>query len=256
MVYTVTMFTVKQLSRLAGVTPRTLHYYHEIGLLKPSRIGDNGYRYYGEEAILRLQQILLFRKMDVPLEEIKRLLARPDFDVAQELEKHRKTILRKIDQLNRVVKTVDETMMYLKGVKQMSPKQLFSGLSDEQQAEYEKEAMQMYGPEVVRASNKKWKQYSEAEKQRIGEEGNQIYAELSLVMPEGVESAKVQAIVERWRRHIEYFWTPNEDQLLGLADLYNEDARFKANFDKMDPRLAAFFKEAVTEYVKRLKKKG
>ena len=62
------MFTVKQLSKLAGVTPRTLHHYDAIGLLKPSRIGDNGYRYYEQESLLRLQQILFYRELDIPLD--------------------------------------------------------------------------------------------------------------------------------------------------------------------------------------------
>jgi DNA-binding transcriptional MerR regulator len=74
------MFTVKKLAKLAGITPRTLHYYDEIGLLKPSRIGDNGYRYYGEESLLRLQQILLYRQLDMPLGRIKVMLDRPDFE--------------------------------------------------------------------------------------------------------------------------------------------------------------------------------
>ena len=63
------MFTVKQLSKMAGVTPRTLRHYDDIGLLKPSRVGDNGYRYYGEESILRLQQILFYRELNMPLED-------------------------------------------------------------------------------------------------------------------------------------------------------------------------------------------
>ena len=75
------MFTVKQLSTLAGVTPRTLHHYDEIGLLKPSRIGENGYRYYGEEALLKLQQILFYRELDISLDEIKKIMGRRDFDV-------------------------------------------------------------------------------------------------------------------------------------------------------------------------------
>ena len=68
------MYTVKQLSKLTGVTPRTLHYYDEIGLLKPSRTGDNGYRYYGEGPLLRLQQILLYRELDLPLAEIRAIM--------------------------------------------------------------------------------------------------------------------------------------------------------------------------------------
>jgi MerR family transcriptional regulator, thiopeptide resistance regulator len=250
------MYTVKTLAKLAGVTPRTLHYYDEIGLLKPSRVGDNGYRYYGEAAVLRLQQILLFRKMDVPLETIKSLMERPDFDAQEALAEHRKALVQRIVALQGLVQTVDETMLYLQGVKKMSDKQLFSGLSDEQQAEYEKEAMQTYDPEVVKASNRKWKNYSVVEKQRINDEGNQIYADLLAAMPAGAKSAQVQAIIERWRQHMNAFWTPNAEQLLGLADLYNEDPRFKANFDRLDPRLAEFMRSAVKEYVRRIKVNG
>ena len=84
------MYTVKQLSKLAGVTPRTLHHYDQIGLLKPSRVGENGYRYYGEESLLRLQQILLYRELDLPLEDIKKIMGRRDFDVLGALRSHRK----------------------------------------------------------------------------------------------------------------------------------------------------------------------
>jgi DNA-binding transcriptional MerR regulator len=79
------MLTVKKLSRLAGITPRTLHYYDEIGLLKPTRVGENGYRYYGEDALLRLQQILLYRQMDMPLASIQKIMGRRDFDVLSAL---------------------------------------------------------------------------------------------------------------------------------------------------------------------------
>jgi len=250
------MYTVTVLAKLAGVTPRTLHYYDEIGLLKPSRVGDNGYRYYGEEAVLRLQQVLLFRKMDVPLETIKAMMERPDFDAQEALAGHRKALMQQIATLKALGQTVDETMLYLQGVKKMSDKQLFDGLSDEQQAEYEKEAMQTYDPEVVKASNRKWKNYSAAEKERINDEGNQIYADLLAAIPAGIQSAQVQAIVERWRRHMNAFWTPNAEQLLGLADLYNEDPRFKANFDRLDPRLAEFMRSAVKEYVRTVRVNG
>lgn len=249
MLYTVGMYTVKALAKLAGVTPRTLHFYDEIGLLKPSQVGDNGYRYYGEEAVLRLQQILLFRKMDVPLETIKSLMGRPNFDMQVALVEHRKALLQRIDALNELVQTVDETMAYLKGDREMSNTQLFHGLSEEQQAEYEKEAMQTYDPAIVKASNEKYKKLSPAEKQRIAEEGNQVYDEMAAAMSAGPNSAQAQAAVEHWRRHMNYFWTPNAEQMLGLADLYNNDPRFKANIDKVAPGLAEFTREAIKVYV-------
>src|SRR5512136_1368037 len=109
------MFTVKQLSRMAGITPRTLHHYDEIGLLKPSRIGANGYRYYGEEALLRLQQILLYRELDMPLDNIKEIMGRRDFDVLSALESHKAELRRRISQMERIITTVDDTILHLKG---------------------------------------------------------------------------------------------------------------------------------------------
>ena len=135
----------------------------------------------------------------------------------------------------------------------MNTSQLFHGLSEEQQAEYEKEAMQMYDPEMVKACNRKWKMLSEEDKQRIADEGNQIYADMAAAIPAGAGSVQAQAGVEHWRKHLNYFWTPNPEQLLGLADLYNDDPRFKANIDKIAPGLAEFMREAIKVYVERLK---
>ena len=250
------MYTVKQLSKLAGITPRTLHYYDEIGLLTPSRVGENGYRYYAEEALLRLQQILFYRELDMPLEDIKTLMGRRDFDVLGALASHREALRRRIAHMERLIETVDRTILHLKGKKKMSQKQFFEAFSDEQQAEYEKEAMQMYDPATVKASAKKWKSYTAAEKQRSGAEGQAVDAALVAAMPHGAASHQAQAGVERWRRHLEYFWSPNDAQLLGLAEGYNTDPRFKANFDKIDPGMAGFVREAVKVYVEGRKKKA
>jgi len=249
MVYSSAMFTVKQLSDLAGVTPRTLHHYDQIGLLKPSHKGDNGYRYYGEESILRLQQILFYRELGFPLEEIKKIIGRRDFEILSALETHKAELGKRIARLEGLIETVDNTISYLKGQKEMSKKQLFEAFSDEQQAEYEKEVMQKYDPATVKTSSKKWKSYTPAEKQRIADEGNAAYEAIVTAMPKGASSPEAQAGVELWRKHMDYFWTPNLDQLVGLAEMYNDDPRFKANFDKIDPHLAEFMREAVKYYV-------
>ena len=245
------MLTVKQVCNLAGLTPRTLHYYDQIGLFKPARVGKNGYRCYSEDSVLLLQQILLYRALDMPLEEIRRIIKRRDFEALGALETHSRELGKRIARLERLQVTVDSTILHLKGVRPMSQKQFFEGFSDEQQAEYEKEAMQRYDPEIVKASNKKWEAYTPAEKQRIGDEGNAVYAGLLEAMPRGPASPEAQACVERWRRHMEYFWTPSYEQLLGIAEGYNNELRFKANFDKIDPRLAPFVRDAVRVYVER-----
>ena len=248
------MFTVKQLSKLAGVTPRTLHHYDEIGLLKPSRVGDNGYRYYGEDAVLRLQQILYYRELGIPLEDIKKIMGRRDFDILGALHSHKDALKKQVTRLNNLIRTVDNTIDYLKGNKEMSNKQLFEAFSDEQQAEYEKEIMEKYDPATVKAASKKWKEYTAEDKKRMGEEADALYRDLLLAIPKGAASAEAQSCVERWRRFIEYFWIPNDEQLAGLADLYNEDPRFKANFDKIDIRLAGFLREAIDIYVENRRK--
>ena len=131
----------------------------------------------------------------------------------------------------------------------MSEKGLFEGFSEEEQASYALEAEQLYDPETVRESNRKWKAYPASKKEAILAEGKAIYTEMIAVMPKGAASQEAQAMVERWRRHMDYFWTPSLHQLLALANGYNDDPRFKANFDKLHPRLAEFMREAVQVYV-------
>ncbi len=246
--------TVKQLSKLAGVTPRTLHHYDQIGLLKPSRVGDNGYRYYGEESVLRLQQILFYRELGIPLEDIKKIMGRRDFDVMGALRSHKEALQKQVARLNRLINTVDNTINNLKGNNTMSNKAYFEGFSEEEQEKYAAEAEQLYDAESVRESNRKWKSYSTAKKEAIMEEGKTIYLDLIAAMPKGAASPEVQALIERWRKHMDYFWTPRLEQLLALANGYNDDPRFKTNFDKMHPQLAEFMREAVQVYVANQKK--
>jgi hypothetical protein len=148
---------------------------------------------------------------------------------------------------------VDITLDYLKGEKQMSSKDLFSGFSEEEQEKFALEAEQKYDIETVRVSNKKWRAYSKEEKDRIMAEGKNIYISLIAVIPRGVDDPQVQTLIARWHRHVEHFWKPTNDQLLALAKGYSGDPRFKVNFDKLDPRLANFMGAAVKVYVENRK---
>ncbi len=245
------MFTVKQLSQMAGVSPRTLHYYDEIGLLKPSQIATNGYRYYDDKCVLRLQQILLFRELDVPLEQIRKMINKPGYNNIEALRTHKIALQKRIQRLEKLVDTVEDTIQFIQGEKMMNKRQLFAALTPEQEEIMEKEAMQTYDPQIVKESNRKWKNTSKAEQARILAEGNEIYELIAGIMDKGAESAEVQKAIARWHHHIEYFWSPNDDQLLGLADLYNDDPRFKQNFDKFDSGLAEFMRKAVAVYVRK-----
>jgi len=255
MVYHCAMeYTVKQLSRLAGISVRTLHYYDEISILKPSSIGSNGYRYYRQEALIYLQQILFYRELGLSLDDIRRIMENPDFDVNAALICHREALRNRIIRLEGLIQTVNDTLLHLKGKKEMTNKQLFDAFSEEEQEKYALEAEVIYDPATVKASNRLWNSYSSEKKTQILNEGNQVYADLLAAMPLGAGSAEVQACVERWRRHMDYFWTPSLSQLVGLAENYINHPGFKENFDKIDSRLAGFMLEAVEIYVTKVLK--
>jgi DNA-binding transcriptional MerR regulator len=245
------LYTVKQVSTLAGVSVRTLHYYDEIGLLKPSRIAANGYRYYDDNALLRLQQVLFYREIGLELIQISEILNRPDFDLVKALDSHRAALEDKITRLHSLIDTVDSTINYLTGGEAMSKKRLFEPFSDEKQKEYERSARLQYGPKLVNESIQRWNGYSQAEKDRIMNEGSQIYIELAAAVEAGIpaHSAEIRAIVQRWHHHIRHFYEPTLDILRGLGEAYKSNPDFSANFVKLHPDLPAYLEEAITDYV-------
>ncbi len=240
-------YTVSQLAKLAGVSVRTLHHYDEVGLLRPSRVGANGYRYYDEPAVLRLQQILLYKELELSLDEIRDLLDRPDFDVLRALEDHRQALQHRLGRLRRLMLTVDKTIARVKGETNMDDKELFA-FSEEQQAKYEQEAEALWG-ESVRASSRKWKGYSAEKKKQIFAEGEAVYLDLIERLDDVPASPAVQAIIGRWAQHMRYFYEPTPEIMQGLGQAYVEHPGFRAFFDKMHPRLAEFMREAIEVYV-------
>lgn len=246
------MYTVAKLAALAGVTPRTLRHYDAIGLLRPGRVAANGYRQYGEAELLRLQQILFYRELEIPLEEIGAILDRPGFDARRALEEHREELRRRIGRLERLLGTVEGTIAMLEGRKAMDHKGFYEGFSEEEQARYAEEAERLYDPETVRASQRRWKAYPQARKEAILAEGRAVYEAFAARIGQDPGSAPVQELVAAWRRHMDWFWTPEPAQLLGIAEGYVADPRFKATFDRLDPRLAEFLRDAVRVYVERL----
>src|SRR5690348_5091658 len=131
------LLTVKQVAKLSGVSVRALHHYDEIGLLKPASIGRNRYRYYGEEELLRLQQILLHRELDIPLGEIGTILDDPDFNQLAALRQQRDKLAMEAKRYARLVRTIDRTIARLTGDETMRNAELYKGISPEKQAEYE-----------------------------------------------------------------------------------------------------------------------
>lgn len=250
------MQTISELASAAGVTVRTLRYYDKIGLLSPSRHSASGYRLYDETAALRLQQILFYRELSLPLADIRRLIGAPDFDLLKALESHRAELGKRIARLRQLSRTIENTIAYMKGETSMEKAGIFAGFTPEEEEYYSKEAEKRYDPDIVRESNRKWKAYGAEGQRRILDEGKAIYLEIVAAMPRGAESPEVQELIGRWRAHMSNFWTPSLDQLLPLAESYSADPRFKANFGAMHPQLAEFMGQAVRVYVERSKKRG
>ena len=242
-------YTVKQLAKLAGVTVRTLHYYDEIGLLNPSAHGANGYRYYGHSELLRLQQILFFRELDFSLNEIQALMARADFDLVSALHSHRSALQCRIQRLSQLIATIDQTIDHVKGQKVMSDQDLFTAFDEATQEKYAEEASQRWDPEMVRESNRRWKNYGPAKQKEILNEGKEIYTGLAALIGSDPRSTEVQALIGRWHQNMRHFYEPSPEVLRGLGDLYNDDPAFYANISKIHPQLPAFMREAIRIYV-------
>lgn len=238
------MHTVRQVADLAGVTPRTLHHYDTIGLLKPSLVGGNGYRYYGDEALLRLQQILLYRELGFDLEAIKRLMAQKDFSVVKALEAHKAALKKRIERLQRLVETVDKTIASQQGGTTMSDEQLFEGLTA-QEKEYAEEALERWDPSVVRESHRRYGQLTAAQKAAMKEAGAEHLRQWAALIGTDPAGPQARNMVEQWRKGIEFFYTPTPEILVGLSQMYLDDPRFKATYDKVDPRLADYIRQCV-----------
>lgn len=242
-------YTVKQLADLAGVTPRTLHYYDEIGLLRPTSVAANGYRYYDEVAVLRLQQILFYRELGLSLEDIRAILDSPSFDVSAALRQHRAALFGRVERLNRLISTIDNTILFLEGAIVMNDKELFTGFDEETQARYEQEAAEMYDPEIVRESNKRWRAYSDEEKADIMAQGSAIYRELAGLIGRAPDDPAVQQLIGRWHQHMRAFYEPSPQILRGLGEAYETNPEFSRLYTAIHPDLPAFLHKAIDRYV-------
>jgi DNA-binding transcriptional MerR regulator len=246
--------TVKQLASLAGVSVRTLHYYDEIGLLKPDSVAPNGYRQYSEPAVLLLQQILFYREMDLPLEAIRDLVTRPEFDVVRALQAHRISLQEKSKRLSQLIDTIDKTIEHLEGKRPMKQKEYFEGWTEEKQPEFEQEIRQKYGEhamdEVI-----DWNSYTKEKKAVIMAEGEANMQSMAFLMYLPPDSPEVQEAVARWHKHMKYFYDPSIERMRGLGQMYVDDPRFNVMYEKVRKGLALFMKQAIDVYCDRLEKK-
>ncbi|HSF82137.1 MAG TPA: MerR family transcriptional regulator [Anaerolineales bacterium] len=241
-------YTIKEIADLAGVTTRTLRYYDQIGLLSPASTGNNGYRYYDHNSLLRLQQIMFLRELDVPLKDIQLIMSRPDFDPLQALEEHRLSLQNKAKRLERLIGTLDQTIATIKGEYLMTAKDYFAGFDESQ---YEGEARERWGhtPQYAE-SQKKWASYSKEQKEAIKAEGGSITLRMVGQSPDlAPDDPDVQAAIGDYYAYLnKYFYTCEVSFLRGLADMWVEDPRFAINYERVREGGAEFVRQAVHIY--------
>lgn len=122
-------YTVKKLAKLSGISIRTLRFYDAIGLLKPAYYGENHYRYYEEEQILMLQQILFYRELNFSLSDIQRMINSDDFNKIDALISHKRILTQSLDRTKKLIKTIDQTIAHLRGKITMRDEELFAGFA-------------------------------------------------------------------------------------------------------------------------------
>ena len=248
-------YTVKTLAELAGITPRTLRWYDQKGLLKPRRTTEAGYRLYGPEEVNRLQAILFYKELGLELEAVREILDAPGFDRLAALQSHLAELEARRRRLDALILTVEKTIDEAKGGTQMSDKEKFEAFKrravEANEEQYGKEIREQYGPEAVEASNARLLSMTEEEHGRWKALEAEILSALAAAVrageaPAGPEGRRIAQLHRRWLCCTWAKYTPQAHR--GVAELYTADERFAAYYDKEVPGCAAFLRDAVRAY--------
>ncbi|WP_433730164.1 MerR family transcriptional regulator [Nocardia sp. CA-129566] len=243
-------WSIADVARMSGVTARTLRHYHDIGLLEPADVGTNGYRYYEQEQLLRLQQILVLRELGLSLAEIAEAVdSEPDTLAA--LKRQHIRLLGERDRLARMADTVARTIAELEGKSEMTveinrPENLFEGFDH---AQYDDEARERW-PEEFEQSRRATATMTAEDVDRMQRELTAAMIRMAEFMAAGtpVEAPAVQAEIHAQYQGMCRFWTPNQSAYKCMGKMYVDDERFKANYDKIAEGLAEYQRDAMVVY--------
>lgn len=242
--------SVGRVSKLTGVSVRTLHYYNEIKLLNPSEISEAGYRLYDECDLEELQQIMFFRELDFSLEDIQKIVKSPDYDKKEALENQKNLLQIKEKRLKKLISLIDKT---LEGEKTMSFKEFDLSEIERAKKEYAAEVKERWGDTKTYAENEqKTKEYGTKQWKLIDEKAAEIFLWFANNQDKKPNDEEALQAVKRWQEYItEKFYTCTNPILSGLADMYIGDERFKNNIDKYGNGTAQFMHDAIKEYCKK-----
>lgn len=235
------MKTVKEISRLTGVSVRTLHYYDEINLLKPTQITDAGYRLYNDTALERLHSILLFRELQFSLKEIKAILDSPSFDTKAALNEQIKLLELQKKRLDEIISSAREILN--KGVNNMN----FSSFDKAEFEQYAAEAKKKWG------HTEAYMEYEQKHSDSADKTNGlmQIFAEIGNIKHLSPDCDKAKALIKKLQMFItDNYYTCTDDILKGLGEMYISDERFKSNIDKAGGVGTAEFSAKAIKYIK------
>ncbi|AVP64524.1 MerR family transcriptional regulator [Clostridium botulinum] len=252
-------YKVKEVADMAGISVRMLHHYDKIGLLKPESINTAGYRLYSNKNLDRLQQILFFKELNFPLQEIKIILDSPNFNRKEALKTHRQLLLEKKIRLEKIIQSVDKTINCIEGGIKMDKKEVLGAFDmtkiEEHQKKYSKEVKEKYGnTSAYKESNEKTSKYTKEDWNNIMKDWDKIYKKLVNLMDRDPGHKEVQEAVHDFRNHIsKNFYSCTPEIFRGLGDLYVNDERFTSNIDKYKVGLSKFLREAINVYCDNIK---
>lgn len=248
-------YTIQALSKLAGVSARTLRYYDEVGLLHPSRTTEAGYRIYTTEQIDILQQILFYRALGFPLKQIQSIMQAPDFDRLTALEHQRNTLIKEQERLSHLATTINRTIQYTKGEIMMKDQEKFEAFKqniiDQNEAMHGTEIRAKYGDVQVGAANERILHMTAEEYQSFETLKEAVLNLLAQAVKTGAHPTdeigkQVYDLHCHWLSYSLSDYTP--EQLKGIASLYLADPRFTAYYDQQVSGCAKFLCEAVSHW--------
>ncbi len=236
---------INEFAKLTGVSVRTLHYYDEIGLLKPAEVDEwTGYRFYDEKSLEKMQQIMFYRELDFSLKSIMEILSSPDYDKQKALDEQKKLLILKKERLEKLISAIDSAK---KGQTTMN------AFDNTEFENYKNEVKEKWGnTEAYKEYSQKSKGYSKDSFNALGEGLERILEEFAICMNSGAtpDSKESQNLVEKLQNYItENFYTCTNEILAGLGQMYVADERFKNNIDKHSVGTAEFVSKAIEYYV-------
>lgn len=247
-------YSVKKLADRAGVSVRTLHIYDRIGLLKPAGRSDKGYRFYSDAELLRLQQILFYRELDVPLKDIGDILDSPGFDMLTALQQHREQLTARKTRLETLLQTIDNTIISLNNKIMLNTDQLYKGLPKETAEGYRAEAVTKYGEDKVASAENYLNKLSKEEIKTLTARQKSNIAQLEAMKHKDTKDGAVQLLIAEHYNIIRQFWGTagsvhkQAAAYKGLGKLYIENKRFTAKDGKPQPKFATFLCNAMEHF--------